>query len=776
VTIASLTAATAAPAPKGAASPLQTATVPADAQTAAITTEAPALSNLETAVAAARQSAATRQDGLSTLMANLLRASGNLPTPVQQAVDQLLALHLPTDVAPDAAAVKTALLTSGLFTEANLASNPAAVPVDIKTALLQLNSAAQDWLARPNASSLPQSSPAAQAAVRAGQTVLVAIPDPPAPTRRSSPRSNEAPSSKTPNAPQPSTGAKSQPPVATSAQTDTEAETINSAIRLLGQVSQALKTSAVPELPKEISAALVLVNKAITLSLAAPDMPDVKSATPPAIQIPPATPPTQAAPITRAASAPMQASPEQRLPTSAGPIAKQAATAPPPVARPESSQPQTLPSPLPQTAAPPEASREMPQALAIPGFAPRGSSPVEQLLALQLAPALAPVADVLPPALPASTAASPSLDGVSLEAAPSADIGVARTPPVMLAPGQPPAKLTETIAAPSPPAPPSAAVSPGVPASAVPSSPSFTSQTTPSLTNDTKALLTLFAGAVKALLPRISPAAMPTTPNAQQPDAPSQNANVQPPTVQPQQPATADITAATSILSNAGLTAPSGVPNDLKTLLLLFNMVAENWLPRATAATSAAGTAGTPSVPPPVRGAPSKAQPAALATLPENADPVATAKQLLSGSDAALARHTLLQIASLPDAAPQSRDGRWVFDVPLMTPQGAAVAQMIIERDGRGTSAEKPVPVWRVQFAIDIEPLGPVRANLALSGDRAWVTISADRPESLDKLQSGVSWLADALQSTELEADIAFQPGLPAQRSATASRFMDNAS
>jgi hypothetical protein len=234
------------------------------------------------------------------------------------------------------------------------------------------------------------------------------------------------------------------------------------------------------------------------------------------------------------------------------------------------------------------------------------------------------------------------------------------------------------------------------------------------------------------------------------------------------------LAAAVSTLSNAGILTPSagGVPNDLKTLLLLFNLAAEAWLPR----TSSAASSGTPSVPPPVRGGHSKAQPAAQASLPENAGPVAMAKQLLSGSDAALARQTLLQIASLPDSAPQSRDARWVFDVPLMTPQGAAVAQMIIERDTSGTSAEKPTPVWRAQFAIDIEPLGPVRASLALSGDRAWVTISADRPESLDKLQSGVSWLADALQATELEADIAFQPGISPQHGTTTSRFMDHAS
>jgi len=99
----------------------------------------------------------------------------------------------------------------------------------------------------------------------------------------------------------------------------------------------------------------------------------------------------------------------------------------------------------------------------------------------------------------------------------------------------------------------------------------------------------------------------------------------------------------------------------------------------------------------------------------------------------------------------------------LMTPQGPAVAQLVIARDGSGSSSETPEPVWRVGLAVDLEPLGPVRANLALSGGRAWVTIAADRPESLDKLQHGAGWLSGALQEADLEAELAFQCTSPAK-------------
>lgn len=167
------------------------------------------------------------------------------------------------------------------------------------------------------------------------------------------------------------------------------------------------------------------------------------------------------------------------------------------------------------------------------------------------------------------------------------------------------------------------------------------------------------------------------------------------------------------------------------------------------------------------------AQGPALPSLPQNADAALTARLLADGSEAALARQTLLQMASLPDPE-KPGETRWIFDVPLMTPHGAAVGQMIVTRDGKGLSAETPEPVWRIGIAINIEPLGPVRANLALSGDHAWVTIGADRPESLDKLAQNSSWLTDAFAAETLEADIAFQSGTGVPRSA--GRLVDRPS
>src|SRR5882724_10305148 len=114
--------------------------------------------------------------------------------------------------------------------------------------------------------------------------------------------------------------------------------------------------------------------------------------------------------------------------------------------------------------------------------------------------------------------------------------------------------------------------------------------------------------------------------------------------------------------------------------------------------------------PPPFRGAQPSAQPVAASSIASNAPLAATAHHLLADTDAAIARQTLLQVASLPDridtgstrldpAAP-----RWNFEIPFATPQGTAMAQFEISRDGGGREGEAAKRVWRARFSLDIEP------------------------------------------------------------------------
>jgi len=222
-----------------------------------------------------------------------------------------------------------------------------------------------------------------------------------------------------------------------------------------------------------------------------------------------------------------------------------------------------------------------------------------------------------------------------------------------------------------------------------------------------------------------------------------------------------DAAALKSALEKSGLfteseLAKGNTPADLKTALGQLQ----------TAAQAGRGTspqtpqpASPPNVAPPVPGAPPSAQNPASPSLPKDATAELVSKLLADGSEAALARQTLLQMASLPDPA-KPGEVRYVFDVPLMTPQGAAVAQLIVQRDAPEQSgSEAAEPVWRVGLAVNVEPLGPVRAQVALSGDHAWVRMTADRTTSLDKLQKDSGWLTSALTDQALEADIAFPRG-----------------
>lgn len=187
--------------------------------------------------------------------------------------------------------------------------------------------------------------------------------------------------------------------------------------------------------------------------------------------------------------------------------------------------------------------------------------------------------------------------------------------------------------------------------------------------------------------------------------------------------------------------------------------------------------------PPPVNGALPAAQPVASATLSAHM-PLNTALQhLLEDTDGAIARQTLLQIASLPgqaDASSSRVDAtpRWNFEIPFTTPQGTAMAQFEISRDGGGREANAAKAVWRARFSLNVEPAGPVHAQVALNGDRTSVRMWAERPATALQLRAGVSQLTQALSRAELTpGDIVIRDGAPPQPAAApAGHFLDRAS
>jgi hypothetical protein len=187
--------------------------------------------------------------------------------------------------------------------------------------------------------------------------------------------------------------------------------------------------------------------------------------------------------------------------------------------------------------------------------------------------------------------------------------------------------------------------------------------------------------------------------------------------------------------------------------------------------------------PPPFRGALPSAQPIVPASLASDAPLAATANQLLDDTDAAIARQTLLQVASLPDRAdiagarPDPAAPRWNFEIPFATPAGTAIAQFEISRDGARSEIDAAKRVWRARFSLDVEPAGPVHALISLSGDKTSVRMWAERPATATQLRAGASQLSHALSRAELQpGDIVIRDGAPLQsRAAPAGHFLDRA-
>ena len=187
--------------------------------------------------------------------------------------------------------------------------------------------------------------------------------------------------------------------------------------------------------------------------------------------------------------------------------------------------------------------------------------------------------------------------------------------------------------------------------------------------------------------------------------------------------------------------------------------------------------------PPPIGGALPAAQPVLPATLVSNSSAESAMHRLLGDTDAAIARQTLLQVASLPDRADAAgarvdqAAARWNFEIPFATPQGTAMAQFEISRDSGGSEVAAANRVWRARFSLDVEPAGPVHALVSLTGDKTSVRMWAERPATAAQLRAGAAQLSQALSRAELHpGDIIVRDGAPPQPApARAGHFLDRA-
>ncbi|OPY97421.1 flagellar hook-length control protein FliK [Bradyrhizobium sacchari] len=187
--------------------------------------------------------------------------------------------------------------------------------------------------------------------------------------------------------------------------------------------------------------------------------------------------------------------------------------------------------------------------------------------------------------------------------------------------------------------------------------------------------------------------------------------------------------------------------------------------------------------PPPFRGALPAPQAIAAPSLAPDTPLSATVHRLLGDTDAAIARQTLLQVASLPDRADASGHRvdpavpQWNFEIPFATPQGTAMAQFEISRDGGNESADPAKRAWRARFTLNVEPAGPVHALITLNGDKTFVRMWAERASTAQLLRAGIGELSQAMTRAELKpGDIVVRDGTPPQPApARAGHFLDRA-
>jgi hypothetical protein len=202
---------------------------------------------------------------------------------------------------------------------------------------------------------------------------------------------------------------------------------------------------------------------------------------------------------------------------------------------------------------------------------------------------------------------------------------------------------------------------------------------------------------------------------------------------------------------------------------------------------SSAGPAQTPGgdvmakpAPPRRDGAPVP-QPIAEPTLSAGDKPLTIVGTLLEQTDAAIDRITLSQYASLPaeGTRPEAQPSqRWLTEIPLAFHNGAAMLPLQIEREPPRREVDAAAgPLWRVRFALDVEPLGPLQGVVTLQGRSVGITLWAEREDTSRLLRGASPGLEAALAEARFEnRAIDIHTGQPRIAQPTAGQFLDRMS
>jgi len=233
---------------------------------------------------------------------------------------------------------------------------------------------------------------------------------------------------------------------------------------------------------------------------------------------------------------------------------------------------------------------------------------------------------------------------------------------------------------------------------------------------------------------------------------------------------------------------PPGVPlpPDLKAALHRLQAALAGWtatLPEDTAVT-------VPKVEgherPPLRGALPHGQPPATTSLPASATSAEVARVLTERTEAALARITLLQAASVPDARDMGRPDaplQTTLEVPLRVGVETAIMQFQIQRDQEREERQdrkaggRAGGDWTMRFSLEAEPLGPVHAAVRWHDGRIGIQLWAERDTVAAALEAQRDGLSEALEASAFNIDrltiAAGRPPEPREAAPTPAHRLD---
>lgn len=166
---------------------------------------------------------------------------------------------------------------------------------------------------------------------------------------------------------------------------------------------------------------------------------------------------------------------------------------------------------------------------------------------------------------------------------------------------------------------------------------------------------------------------------------------------------------------------------------------------------------------------------------PVRDSPVTMMTRVLERTEGALDRLSISQFASLPtgvDTAQGAPSNRWFTELPLVLDGRTAVLPLDIEEDHGGSSRSGPqAKLWRVRFALDIEPMGPLHAMVTMQGRSIGVTVWAERDSTTQLVRDHAADLKAALLDHDFDnPQIDVLAGQPMRRPAPAGHYLDRRS